>query len=84
LADLDTGGRRMAVGLEHRGEAFGLLVDEVGEVLKLDPDALQPNPVHMDPGWAALSKGVHQLHGKLLILLDVDAVLAFEADRKAA
>ncbi|MGO4707491.1 chemotaxis protein CheW, partial [Microvirga sp. 2MCAF38] len=43
LADLDTGGRRMAVGLEHRGEAFGLLVDEVGEVLKLDPDALQPN-----------------------------------------
>lgn len=84
LPDLEAGGRRMAVGLEHRGEAFGLLVDEVGEVLKLDPDALQPNPVHMDPEWAALSQGVHQLDGKLLIILDVDAVLAFGAHAQAA
>jgi purine-binding chemotaxis protein CheW len=42
----DTAGaeRRMAVGLENQGEAYGLLVDEVGEVLKLDPDEMQPNP----------------------------------------
>jgi purine-binding chemotaxis protein CheW len=74
----------MAVGLENHGEAYGLLVDEVGEVLKLDPDEMQPNPVHMDRGWVGLSQGVHQLHDKLLIVLDVDAVLAFETDREAA
>lgn len=76
--------RRMAVGLENQGEAYGLLVDEVGEVLKLDPDEMQPNPVHMDRGWVGLSQGVHQLHDKLLIVLDVDAVLAFGAEREAA
>jgi purine-binding chemotaxis protein CheW len=82
----DTAGaeRRMAVGLENQGEAYGLLVDEVGEVLKLDPDEMQPNPVHMDRGWVGLSQGVHQLRDKLLIVLDVDAVLAFETTREAA
>ena len=76
--------RRMAVGLENQGEAYGLLVDEVGEVLKLDPEEMQPNPVHMDRGWVGLSQGVHQLHDKLLIVLAVDAVLAFETEREAA
>ncbi|MCB8823553.1 chemotaxis protein CheW [Microvirga rosea] len=78
LPDLDGNDRRMAVGLEYHGEAFGLLVDEVGEVLKLDSEALQPNPVHMDPRWAGLSQGVHQLNDKLLIILDVDSVLQFD------
>jgi purine-binding chemotaxis protein CheW len=76
--------RRMAVGLENHGEAYGLLVDEVGEVLKLDPEEMQPNPVHMDRRWVGLSQGVHQLQGELLIVLDVDAVLAFETEREAA
>jgi purine-binding chemotaxis protein CheW len=77
-------GRRMAVGLECQGEAYGLLVDEVGEVLKLNPDEMQPNPVHMDRRWVGLSQGVHQLQGELMIVLDVDAVLDFEAERDAA
>ncbi|MBB4040741.1 purine-binding chemotaxis protein CheW [Microvirga flocculans] len=84
LEDLRDSERRMAVGLENHGEAYGLLVDEVGEVLKLDPDEMQPNPVHMDRGWVGLSQGVHQLRDKLLIVLDVDAVLAFESGREAA
>lgn len=84
LADSGNTERRMAVGLENHGEAYGLLVDEVGEVLKLDPDEMQPNPVHMDRGWVGLSQGVHQLRDKLLIILDVDAVLAFETERQAA
>ncbi len=81
LQDDGTSGRRMAVGLENQGEAYGLLVDEVGEVLKLAPDEMQPNPVHMHRRWVTLSQGVHQLQGELMIVLDVDAVLAFEAER---
>ncbi len=84
LGDVTDAGRRMAVGLENQGEAYGLLVDDVGEVLKLDPDEMQPNPVHMDRGWVGLSQGVHQLRDQLLIVLDVDAVLAFETEREAA
>ncbi|MCG7392061.1 chemotaxis protein CheW [Microvirga sp. ACRRW] len=84
LQDNSKTGRRMAVGLEYQGEAYGLLVDEVGEVLKLNSDEMQPNPVHMDRRWVSLSQGVHQLQGQLMIVLDVDAVLAFGSEREAA
>jgi purine-binding chemotaxis protein CheW len=84
LQNSDKAGRRMAVGLEYQGEAYGLLVDEVGEVLRLNPDEMQPNPVHMDRRWVSLSQGVHQLQGELMIVLDVDSVLAFAAEREAA
>jgi purine-binding chemotaxis protein CheW len=77
-------GREMAVGLEHHGESFGLLVDQVGEVMKLSSDLLEPNPVHMHPHWIRVSRGVHRLGGHLLIVLDVDATLALEADARAA
>jgi len=83
LPDSESGGKRMAVGLEHKGEFYGLLVDEVGEVLKLDPEDLQPNPVHLHQRWAGLSGGVHQLQNRLLIILDVDAVLAFQTQKAA-
>jgi purine-binding chemotaxis protein CheW len=77
-------GREMAVGLEHQGESYGLLVDQVGEVMKLSADTHEPNPVHMDQRWVRLSRGVHRLDDKLLIILDVDAVLALEAEARAA
>ena len=77
-------GREMAVGLEHQGESYGLLVDQVGAVMKLSADTHEPNPVHMDQRWVRLSRGVHRLDDKLLIILDVDAVLALEAEARAA
>ena len=83
LSDAGAAERRMAVGLEHQGEAYGLLVDAVGEVLKLDPEQLQPNPVHLDPRWASLSHGVHQLASTLLIILNVDQILHFDTQKAA-
>jgi purine-binding chemotaxis protein CheW len=77
-------GREMAVGLEHQGESYGVLVDQVGEVMKLSPETREPNPVHMDARWVRLSRGVHRLENQLLIILDVDAVLALDADVRAA
>jgi purine-binding chemotaxis protein CheW len=74
----------MAVGLEYNGESYGLLVDSVGEVLRLPVDSRQPNPVHLDPRWANLSRGVHRLDNKLLVVLDIDGVLALETHDKAA
>jgi purine-binding chemotaxis protein CheW len=73
----------MAVGIEHKGEAFALIVDAVGEVLRLGESTFEPNPVHLAPGWAAVSAGVHRLQDKLLIVLDVDAVLTFEISAAA-
>lgn len=84
LPDRATSGDEMAVGLEHSGESYGLLVDSVGEVMKLSVDTHEPAPVHMDQRWVKLSNGVHRLDGRLLIILNVDAVLAFDAEARAA
>jgi purine-binding chemotaxis protein CheW len=78
------GGQEMAVGLERQGESYGLLVDSVGEVMKLTSDTHEPNPVHMDQRWVKLSRGVHRLDDRLLIILDVDAVLSFDVESRAA
>jgi purine-binding chemotaxis protein CheW len=84
LPDRADGAREMAVGIDHQGESYGLLVDGVGEVLKLSADTYEPVPAHMDGRWAALARGVHRLDGRILIVLDVGAVLAFDAEARAA
>jgi purine-binding chemotaxis protein CheW len=68
-------GRQMAVGVEHRGESYGLLIDEIGEVLKLQAASREDNPVNLDGRLARVSAGVHRLEGRLLVILDVERVL---------
>jgi purine-binding chemotaxis protein CheW len=65
----------MAVGIEHRGESYGLLIDSVGEVLKIPAASREPNPVNLDPRWSRVAEGVVQLDGRLMVVLDVERVL---------
>jgi purine-binding chemotaxis protein CheW len=74
----------MAIGVEQRGESYGLLFDSVGEVLKLDEAAREANPVNLDPALAAVACGIHRLDGRLLVLLDVDRVLEIKHTKAAA
>lgn len=67
--------RAMAVGIEFGGESFGLLIDMVGEVLRLSPAQIESNPINLDPRWARVASGVHRLEGRLMVLLNVDKVL---------
>jgi purine-binding chemotaxis protein CheW len=75
---------RMAVGVEWKGESYGLLIDAIGEVLKLQTSDREDNPVNLDPGLARVSAGVHRLDGKLLVVLDVDRVLDIAPRSEAA
>ena len=68
-------GASMAIGVESRGESYGLLIDSVGEVLKLDDSTREPNPINLDPRLARVSAGIHRLDGQLLMVVDVDRVL---------
>jgi purine-binding chemotaxis protein CheW len=74
----------MAVGIECKGESYGLLIDTVGEVLKLDDMSREPNPVNLDARLAQISAGVHRLDGQLLVILDVDRVLDMGHEAMAA
>jgi purine-binding chemotaxis protein CheW len=88
--DFETGAREpnkkppMAIGIECRGESFGLLVDTVGEVLNLPESELEANPINLDRKLARVSHGVFQLDGQLLVVLDVDRVLDFGPETAAA
>ena len=75
LPDRTENGPVMAIGVESRGESYGLLIDAVGEVLKLDIEAREANPVNLDPELARVSAGIHRLDGQLLMALDVDRLL---------
>ncbi|MCP2669558.1 chemotaxis protein CheW [Maricaulaceae bacterium EIL42A08] len=68
----------MALGLEQGSELFGVLVDEVGEVMRLKADTLEASPAHLDPHWRALLKGVHRLEKNLLAVLDIRALINWD------
>jgi purine-binding chemotaxis protein CheW len=69
----------MSVVVERDGELYSLLADAVGEVLPLPLRDRAANPPTLDPLWQDVSRGVHRLGEKLLILLDVEQVLAIGA-----
>ena len=75
---------QMAIGIEVDGETYGLLVDSVGEVMRISDNVRVSNPVNLDQRLASVSAGVYRLEGGLLIVLHVDRVLAFGAAARAA
>ena len=84
LGEREDGAPFMAIGVESRAESYGLLIDSVGEVLKLDDAARELNPINLDARLARVSAGIHRLDGQLLIVVDVDRVLDIGANAIAA
>ena len=80
----ESGKPPMAVGVELRGESYGLLIDSIGEVLKLADNSREVNPVNLDPRMAKIADGVHRLEGQLMVVLDVDRILEIATDKLAA
>lgn len=75
---------QMAVGIEHNGESYGLIIDQVGEVHRLSQETFEPNPANLDPRWATISGGVHRLEGSLMVVFDVKKILGLGSEAAAA
>lgn len=84
LPPRDDGGTQMAVGIEYHQESYGLIIDKVGEVLRLDQSTFEKNPANLDERWSTISAGVHRLDGKILVLLDVNRILDIGEKSNAA
>jgi purine-binding chemotaxis protein CheW len=69
----------MAVGVELDGEAYCILVDRVGEVLRIGEEDFVPNPANLTQSWKTISQGVYRLEGKLLITLNIETFLAINS-----
>lgn len=78
LAPREEGAACMALGVEKGSELYGVLVDSVGEVMRLGADTLEPAPAHLDQRWRGALKGVHRLDGRLLAVLDIFRLIAVE------
>jgi purine-binding chemotaxis protein CheW len=74
----------MAVGIDRGGESYGLMIDEVGEVLTLRAEEIERVPETLDAKWRAVSKGVYQLQDRLMVVLDVERLMSFESALRAA
>jgi len=74
----------MAIGIELKGESYGLLVDAVGEVMQLRNSACEAKPSNLDPRLSRVAAGIYRLEGQLMVVLDVDRVLDIKNSAVAA
>ena len=63
-------GKQDILVLESAGGCFGLLVDSVGEVLRVPTSDHEPNPSILDERRRALFAGAFKLKDSLLVMLD--------------
>lgn len=78
------GESEMSVVVDHRGELYSLVIDSVGEVLKLSATEFERNPPTIKPSLREVSKGIYRLADKLLVVLDVERVLEKGGQAQAA
>ena len=72
-------GEHMAIGVDIGGEPFALLVDRIGDVLRLSAATLEANPIHMNADWQTMSRGVHRLEDRILVVLDLAQTIGSES-----
>jgi purine-binding chemotaxis protein CheW len=63
---------------ELDGRIIGLIVDEVSEVLRLNPDNIEPPPELVNSAGAEYITGVGKLDNMIILLLDLGRVLNTE------
>lgn len=79
--DADAQSRIMVV---DTGTTVGLMVDSVQEVLRLPADTVEPPPLLSSGTGSGYVKGIGKLDDRLVILLDVERLLANGEEERAA
>ncbi len=75
---LDTADR-VALVAENDGALYALLIDQVQEVLSLRMDMIEATPSNLSATWRQFSSGVFRLPDRLMVVLDIDRLLALPA-----
>ena len=72
----DTSRQTRNLIVHHHGEAIGLLVDRISDILTLRDDEINPPPTNVDGVDGRLMSGVCTLDSEIVVLLNIDEVLA--------
>lgn len=71
----DTSGENNSIVVEYRDAQFGLLVDEIKDVVNLDPNDLEECPQTLDPSWKEVAVGIFRVEGDLMIIASVEQLM---------
>lgn len=63
---------------EIDGRVIGLIVDEVSEVVKINPDSIEPTPEMINSSGVEYISGVGKLDDRIILLLDFEKILSNE------
>lgn len=74
----------MNVILRTSDGPVSLLVDQIGDVLQLDEQTFELPPETLQGASRELIRGAHKLTQQLLLVLDIDAVLAMPSRRMSS
>ncbi len=75
LDDAVSEGNGLAIGIEHNGEEYALLVDATDDVVVADEADRIGCPAHIDPRLSELMASCYRSDEDFLSILDIDAVL---------
>jgi len=71
----DTGHTPMNIVVRSEEGAVSLLVDEISDVLEVNPASYEPPPQNLPPEQRDLIEGLYKLDGRLLLILNTERVL---------
>ncbi|MCL2473594.1 MAG: chemotaxis protein CheW [Alphaproteobacteria bacterium] len=75
LSKFEDEDKSMSIVVEHDGELYSLIVDTIGDVMRLPNADFERNPSTLDPVWRGVSDGIYRLENDLLIVLSVERLL---------
>lgn len=68
--------------VNSQGEFVGLMVDSVTEVLEAEAGTAEPSPANLGTEHALVFSEVYRVHGRVVALLNTDALLAFDTSSR--
>lgn len=71
----DRASSTLAVGIEHNGEKYALLIDETGDVVVCDETSRIPCPAHVGAQFAEATSACYRQGEGFLSILDIDAII---------
>jgi purine-binding chemotaxis protein CheW len=81
LAPVEDGAQPMNVVIRNGETAFSLIVDEIGDVVDVDPELFEAPPETLTGTARELILGAYKLEGRLLLVLDTERAVTLEDDR---
>jgi len=76
----ENGSTPMNIVVRSEEGAVSLLVDEISDVLEVNPASYEPPPQNLPPEQRELIEGLYKLDGRLLLILNTERVLQIQTN----